>query len=77
MSAITVTPNFQGTRGLPKWLAPTILAVAGIVSFAINTALAGSSEETTEINLLSVALLAAIVFALSFYLVSRLKNTES
>jgi phosphate transport system permease protein len=72
MSAITMAPNFQGTRGLPKWLAPTILAVAGIVSFAINATLAGSSEETTQINLLSVALLASIVFALSFYLASRL-----
>ena len=71
MTTASVTQNFQGTASLPKWLAPTLLAVAIVASFFINSVLAGSSEETTQLNLLAVALVAVIVYSVGFYLVSR------
>ena len=72
MTTASVTQNFQGTRSLPKWLAPTLLAVAILASFSINSALASSNQETTELNLLAVALVAIITYSLGFYLASRI-----
>jgi len=72
MTTASVTQNFQGTRSLPKWLAPTLLAVAILASFSINSALASSNQEATELNLLAVALVAIITYSLGFYLASRI-----
>jgi phosphate transport system permease protein len=72
MSTVSVASNFQGTRSLPSWLAPTVLVAASLASFFINSALADSSQETIQLNLLSVALMAAIGYAITFYLLSRL-----
>lgn len=71
MTTASATQNFQGTRGLPKWLAPTFLAVAILVSFSINVGFASSSEETTQINLLAVAMVALLTYSIGFYLISR------
>lgn len=71
MTTASVTQNFQGTRDLPKWLAPTFLAVAILVSFSINVGFASSSEETTQINLLAVAMVALLTYSIGFYLISR------
>ena len=71
MTTASTSQNFQGTRSLPKWLAPSLLAVAIVASFFINSVLAGSSEETTQLNLLAVALVSIIVYSVGFYLVSR------
>jgi phosphate transport system permease protein len=71
MTTASVTQNFQGTRGLPKWLAPTLLAVAILVSFSINVGFASSTEETTQINLLAVAMVALLTYSIGFYLISR------
>ena len=71
MTTASVTQNFQGTRSLPKWLAPTLLAVAILASFSINSGFTNSSEETTQINLLAVALVALITYSIGYYLVSR------
>jgi phosphate transport system permease protein len=73
---MSVSQNFQGTRTLPSWLAPTILAVAFLASFSINSTLASASQEVTEVNLFSVALLALIGYSISFYLVSRIIEGE-
>jgi phosphate transport system permease protein len=72
MTTASLTQNFQGTRGLPKWLAPTLLAVAILASFSINSALASSNQEETQLNLLAVALVAIITFSIGFYLASRI-----
>ena len=72
MTTVSVTQTFQGTRSLPKWLAPTLLAVAILASFSINSALASSNQEGTQLNLLAVALVAIITYSLGFYLASRL-----
>jgi phosphate transport system permease protein len=71
MTTASTTQNFQGTRSLPKWLAPTLLAVAILISFSINSALADSSQETVQFNLLAVALVALITYSSGFYLFSR------
>lgn len=72
MTTASVTQNFQGTRSLPKWLAPTLLAVAVLVSFSVNASLASYSQDSTEVNLLAVALVAVIAYSVGFYLVSRI-----
>ncbi len=72
MTTASVTQNFQGTRSLPKWLAPTLLAVAILVSFSINSALASSNQEAPQLNLLTVGLVAVIAYSLGFYLASRI-----
>jgi phosphate transport system permease protein len=72
MTTVSVTQTFQGTRSLPKWLAPTLLAVAILASFSINSALASSNQEGTQLNLLAVALVAIITYSLGFYLASRI-----
>jgi len=72
MTTASVTQNFQGTRSLPKWLAPTLLAVAILASFSINSALSSASEDTTQINLLAIALVTIITYSIGFYLSSRI-----
>jgi phosphate transport system permease protein len=72
MTTASVTQNFQGTRSLPKWLAPTLLAVAILASFSINSALSSASEDTTQINLLAIALVTIITYSIGFYLASRI-----
>jgi len=72
MTTVSVTQTFQGTRSLPKWLAPTLLAVAILASFSINSALASSNQEGAQLNLLAVALVAIITYSLGFYLASRI-----
>ena len=72
MTTASVTQNFQGTRSLPKWLAPTLLAVAILASFSINSALSSASEDTTQINLLTIALVTIITYSIGFYLASRI-----
>jgi phosphate transport system permease protein len=67
-----VTQSFQGTRSLPKWLAPTLLAVAVLVSFSLNAALASSSQDSTDVNLLAVGFVAVVAYSVGFYLVSRI-----
>jgi phosphate transport system permease protein len=71
MTTASVTQNFQGSRSLPKWVAPALLVVAFVASFFVNSVLAGSNTETTEINLLGVALVAILTYSVGFYLVSR------
>ena len=72
MTTASVTQNFQGSRSLPKWLAPALLVVAFVASFLVNSVLAGSNTESTEINLLGVALVAILTYSVGFYLVSRI-----
>ncbi len=72
MSTMSVSQTFQGTRTLPRWLAPSVLAFSFLASFSINSALASSGQEVTGVNLLAVALMAIIGYSISFYLVSRL-----
>jgi phosphate transport system permease protein len=72
MTTASVTQNFQGSRSLPKWLAPTLLAVAILASFSINSALASSNPEATQLNLFAVALVAVISYLVCFYLASRI-----
>jgi phosphate transport system permease protein len=72
MTTASVTQNFQGTRSLPKWLAPVLVAVAMLVSFAINSTLASSSEDPTQLNLMAIVLVAVIAYSLGFYLFSRI-----
>jgi phosphate transport system permease protein len=49
-----------------------LLAVAILASFSINSALASSNQEGTQLNLLAVALVAIITYSLGFYLASRI-----
>ena len=72
MTTASVTQNFQGSRSLPKWLAPTLLAVAFLASLSINSALASSNPEATQLNLFAVALVAVISYSIGFYLASRI-----
>ena len=72
MTTASVTQNFQGSRSLPKWLAPTLLAVAILASFSINSALASSTPEASQLNLFAVALVAVITYSVGFYLASRI-----
>lgn len=72
MTTASVTQSFQGTRSLPKWLAPTLLAVAVLVSFSVNAALASSSQDSTDVNLLAVGFVAVVAYSVGFYLVSRI-----
>ena len=72
MTTASVTQNFQGSRSLPKWLAPTLLAVAFLASLSINSALASSNPEATQLNLFAVALVAVITYSIGFYLASRI-----
>jgi phosphate transport system permease protein len=72
MTTASITQNFQGTRSLPKWLNPTLLAVALLVSLSINSALQSSSDDPTRLNLMTVALVAVIAYSISFYLFSRI-----
>ena len=72
MTTASVTQNFQGSRSLPKWLAPALLMVAFVASFFVNSVLAGANTESTEVNLFGVALVAILIYSVGFYFVSRI-----
>ena len=64
MSIQAPSQSFQGTKDLPRWSAPAILLVSLGLSFTML-----SSSET---NWAAVALVAATLFTVSLYLLSRL-----
>lgn len=68
-TATVATNSFQGTADLPKWVSPTVLAATFGVAFASTMAF---SSADGQVNLLSTALIAVVLYTISIYLTSRL-----
>jgi len=65
-----LSPSFQGTKDLPKWVSPALLTAFFLGSFTLQVALA-SQDEQSELNLIPVAVFGLIGFAFALYALSR------
>jgi phosphate transport system permease protein len=71
MATSQLQSTFQGTRDLPRWVSPLMLAGFFLGSFFLQSALA-SGADSVEINLVPVAVFGLLGYTVTLYVLSRI-----
>ena len=71
MATSQLQSTFRGTRDLPRWVSPVMLAGFFLASFFLQSALA-SGADSVEINLVPVAVFGLLGYSVTLYVLSRI-----